>query len=55
MMMRIFGKRSDISLNEIADWEIAKGVTKLNGQNNKKVLPRSKWGTWEWTYDNTGR
>ena len=30
-------------------------VVELNGDNNKKMLPKDKKGSWEWKYVSTGR
>ena len=35
--------------------EIDLGVIKCAGDNNTKVLPKSKKDSWEWTYTSVGR
>ena len=35
--------------------EIDLGVIKCAGDNNTKILPKSKKNSWEWTYVSTGR
>ena len=37
------------------DEEIAREVIQLNGDNNKKKCDKSKQGSWEWTYNSSGR
>ena len=37
------------------DEEITREVIQLNGDNNKKKCDKSKQGSWEWTYNSSGR
>ena len=37
------------------DKEIELGVVRCNGENNAKELPKNKKGSWEYTYNSTGR
>ena len=54
-MIRQFGKSEDLTLNEIIDEEIAKGVIRLNSENNSSECDKSKRNSWEWTYNSSGR
>ena len=54
-MIATFGKDATLSLNAMIDEEIAKGIVGLNGDNNKKMLDKSKQSSFEWTYNSTGR
>ncbi len=54
-MIANFGKDATLSLNAMIDEEIAKGVVRLNGENNKKELDKSKKDTWEYTYNSSAR
>ena len=44
-----------MTLNGMIDEEIAREVIQLNGDNNKKKCDKSKQGSWEWTYNSSGR
>ena len=48
-------KDQSLSLNGMIDEEIAREVIQLNGENNKKKCDKSKQGSWEWTYNSSGR
>ena len=37
------------------DEEVALGVIQLNSENNASLLDRGKKGSWEWTYNSSGR
>ena len=37
------------------DEEVALGVIQLNSENNSSLLDRGKKGSWEWTYNSSGR
>jgi len=50
-----FGLDANLHLNATIDDEVARGITELNGDNNKKKLDKSKAGSWEMTYNSTSR
>ncbi len=54
-MIASLGKDATLSLNAMIDEEIAKGVPRLNGDNNKKELDKSKINSWEYTYNSSAR
>eukprot|EP00354_Favella_ehrenbergii_P004316 CAMPEP_0170469690 /NCGR_PEP_ID=MMETSP0123-20130129/12440_1 /TAXON_ID=182087 /ORGANISM="Favella ehrenbergii, Strain Fehren 1" /LENGTH=215 /DNA_ID=CAMNT_0010736651 /DNA_START=52 /DNA_END=699 /DNA_ORIENTATION=+ len=54
-MLELLQKAHAISLNATIDEEIALGVIECNGDNNKKKLDKSKYISWEGTYNSTGR
>ena len=54
-MIQTFGKENTLTLFAMIDEEIARGVIECNGDNNAKKLDKSKEGSWEYTYNSSGR
>ena len=54
-MIEQLGKDQSLTLNGMIDEEIAKSVIQLNGDNNAKKCDKSKKGSWEYTYNSSGR
>ena len=54
-MVNEFNKPEGVSIQDAILTEIDLKVIKCNGENNHKILPKSKKDTWEWTYVSTGR
>ena len=55
LFIAMHGKDASLSITQIVEEEIARNVIRCNGDNNKKELDKSKQGSWEWTYNSTGR
>ena len=54
-IVNTMNKPDDITLQQIVLLEVELGVIKCAGDNNSKVLPKSKKDSWEWTYTSVGR
>jgi len=54
-MIETLGKDQSITLNGCIDEEMARQVIELNGDNNQKKCDKSKKGSWEYTYNSSGR
>ena len=54
-MVKELGLAADSTLQMAIDEEVKLGVTRLNGENQKKELPKEKKGSWEWKYVSTAR
>ena len=44
-----------MTIQGLIDAEIQIGVTRLNGEDNKKELSKDKKGSWEWKYCSVAR
>ena len=44
-----------MTVQEMALWEKAQDIAKLNGKDNKKHVDKSKKDSWEWTYASSAR
>ena len=49
------GVPADVSIQGTIDVEAQLGVTRLNGENQKKELKKDKKGSWEWKYVSNAR
>ena len=54
-MIENWSKPADISLQQSVLAEVDMKVVQLNGENQSKMLPKDKKGSWEWSYVSTGR
>ena len=44
-----------LTMETMIEAEIALGVIRCNGNNNSSELDKAKKGSWEWTYNSSGR